>query len=77
MSQQQLLLLLAVMDNTQSLQTSTAWALEETEGKWKSRANLFSAGFDRVGFGWSIRDQKDGKSEHTTKGEKSSKDATF
>jgi len=57
--------------------TSTAWALEETEGKWKSRANLFSAGFDRVGFGWSIRDQKDGKSEHTTKGEKSSKDATF
>jgi len=58
--------------------TSTAWALEpETDSKWKSRANLFSAGFDRVAFGWSIRDQKDGKSEHTVKGEKSSKDATF
>ena len=58
--------------------TSTAWALEpETDSKWKSRANLFSAGFDRVAFGWSIRDQKDSKSEHTAKGEKSSKDATF
>ncbi len=55
--------------------TSVEWALEETDSKWKSRANLFSAGFDRVAFGWSIRSREE--EVKTSKGDKASKDATF
>lgn len=62
------------------LVASTAWALDEheTSGKWRSKANLFSAGFDRVAFGWSIRSASNGKEDlKTSKGDKSAKDATF
>lgn len=51
--------------------TSVAWSLEDTD--WKSRANLFSAGFDRVAFGWSIRSRE----EETKTSKSDKKDATF
>ncbi len=35
--------------------TSTCWASNDSSDQWRSRANLFSAGFDRVAFGWSVR----------------------
>merc|ERR1712241_84615 len=55
--------------------TSSTWALEETDGKWKTRANLFTAGFDRVAFGWSVRSR--GELEEVKTAKTSSKDATF
>ena len=61
--------------------TSTCWAggAENREETLRSRANLFSAGFDRVAFGWSVRSSTRDKDEGPKvkeKGEKA-KDATF
>ncbi len=35
--------------------TSVCWAATDNSDQWRSRANLFSAGFDRMAFGWSVR----------------------
>merc|ERR1719351_473851 len=43
--------------------TSTCWSGAESSENWRSRANLFSAGFDRVAFGWSVRSSTRDKDE--------------
>ena len=58
--------------------TSTCWAGAENSENWRSRANLFSAGFDRVAFGWSVRSSTRDKEEGPKFKEKEkAKDATF
>ena len=39
--------------------TSCCWAPGDHADSWRSRAGLFSAGFDRVAFGWCVRPAKD------------------
>jgi hypothetical protein len=59
--------------------TATAWALDEQDcngSKWRSKANLFSAGFDRVAFGWSVKSAATTKEDvKMSNGDK--KEATF
>ena len=58
--------------------TSVCWAPGGDE-QWRSRANLFSAGFDRLAFGWSVRSsgrEKDDGVKLKEKG-KGEKDATL
>jgi len=58
--------------------TAAAWALEDVEnGKWKTKANLFTAGFDRVAFGWSVRSATISKEEVKSSKQDKAKDATF
>lgn len=58
--------------------TSTCWAGAENSENWRSRANLFSAGFDRVAFGWSVRSSTRDKEEgFKVKEKEKAKDATF
>ena len=58
--------------------TSTCWAGAENSENWRSRANLFSAGFDRVAFGWSVRSSTRDKDEgFKVKEKEKAKDATF
>ena len=56
--------------------TSTCWANSESSEQWRSKANLFSAGFDRLAFGWSVRPAKSGEDKEGKVKEKS-KDGTF
>ncbi len=39
--------------------TSCCWAPGDHADGWRSRAGLFSAGFDRVAFGWCVRPAKE------------------
>lgn len=60
--------------------TSTCWADSEYSDNWRTKANLFSAGFDRVAFGWWIKPtnkDKDESSVFKSKLEKAAKDGTF
>ena len=44
--------------------TATCWAGDQAAADtWRTKANLFSAGFDRMAFGWWVRkpQNKDGK----------------
>jgi hypothetical protein len=59
--------------------TSACWAATENSENWRSRANLFSAGFDRVAFGWSVRSSNRDKEEgvKVKEKEKAAKEGTF
>ena len=64
--------------------TSAAWAIDDQDpviqsntSKWKSKANLFTAGFDRVAFGWSVRNTTFSKDEVKMSKLEKSKDSTF
>lgn len=57
--------------------TATCWASAEASEQWKSRINLFSVGFDRIGFGWWVRPPSRDKDEATFKLKEKSKDSTL
>lgn len=45
--------------------TSVCWAASDISESWRCKANLFSAGFDRIALGWTVRpaskDEKEAK----------------
>jgi hypothetical protein len=55
--------------------TSTCWAPDDSSDQWRSKANLFSSGFDRLAFGWWVRSSKD--KEELMKVKDKGKEATF
>ena len=56
--------------------TATCWAVGDYSDAWRTKANLFSAGFDRVAFGWWVRPANRDKEDAFKVKEKAAKDGT-
>ena len=56
--------------------SAVCWApdTEQVEG-WRTKANLFSSGFDRMSFGWSVKPAAN--KEDVIKTKERGKDGTF
>ena len=66
-------------DSTKShhrMVSAVCWApeIEEVEN-WRTKANLFSAGFDRMAFGWSVKPTAN--KDDIIKSKEKSKEGTF